>query len=100
MTQLAIIPRKQHDIARELSECLECVECLECLENSGIRVYATHRAQGYTVLWAEDPVISIGTQVLRNAGFEAAPLTRTRSLKLVHRPLPIRAATASNTVSN
>lgn len=40
MKQVAIIPRKQHDIGRELSDCIAR------LENSGIRVFATRRGQG------------------------------------------------------
>jgi len=78
MTQLAIIPREQCDIACELSDCISC------LKNSGIHVYAIHRGQGYAVLWTENSVILSGDQVLRNAGFKAAPLTRTRSLKIRH----------------
>ena len=84
MKQVAILPREQRDIARELSDCIAC------LEKSGIHVYAAHRGPGYAILWAEDPAISRGTQVLRNAGFEAAPFTRTRSLKLGHRPFKLR----------
>ena len=80
MKQVAIISRQEHDIESELRECVAC------LENTGIPVYVTHRGQGYAVLWADNRVIARGVQVLRNAGFEAAPLTRTRSLKLGHRP--------------
>jgi len=83
MGQVAIISRQQHDIESELRECVAC------LENTGIPVYVTHRGQGYAVLWADNQVISRGVQVLRNAGFEAAPLTRTRSLKLGHRPVKL-----------
>ncbi len=81
MKQVAIISREQRDIVRELSDSIAC------LENSGIQVYATRRGHGYAVLWAEDRAISEDAQVLRNAGFEAAPLTRTRSFKLGHRPV-------------
>ena len=81
MKQVAIISRQEHDIESELRECVVC------LENTGIRVYVIHRGQGYAVLWADNRVISSGVQVLRNAGFEAAPLSRTRSLKLGHRPV-------------
>jgi hypothetical protein len=92
MTQLAIIPRQQRDIARELSDCISC------LENSGIHVYAIHRGQGYGVLWAENSAIARGDQVLRNAGFKAAPLTRTRSLKIKHGTFQVTTS-AATTVS-
>jgi hypothetical protein len=72
MKQVAIIPQEQHDIGRELSDCIAR------LENSGIRVFAARRGHGYAILWAEDPVISRGAQVLSNAGFAAAPLIGTR----------------------
>jgi len=91
MKQVAIIHREQRDIAHELSDCIAC------LENSGIQVYATHRGQEYAALWAEDPAMSRGTQVLRNAGFEAVPLTRTRSLKLGHRHRPVQITTSTAT---
>jgi hypothetical protein len=94
MKRVAIIPRDQHDIAHEVSDCIAC------LENIGIQVYATHRGEGYAVLWAEDPIISSGARVLRNAGFEAAPLNYTRSSKFrgkgVHIRTPITSATLSN----
>jgi hypothetical protein len=94
MKLVAIVPRAQRDIARELSDCIAC------LENSGIQVFATHRGHGYAVVWAEDPVIPRGVQVLRNAGFEAAPLTRTRSTKIDHRRRPVQITTSiATTVS-
>ena len=61
------IPRDQRDIVQELEGCIER------LQKSGIQVYATHRGQGYGVLWAEGSAFS----TLTNAGFKAAPLTRT-----------------------
>ena len=76
MKQLAIIPRDQCDIAHELEGCIER------LEGSGIQVYATHRGQGYGILWAEGSAFS----ALTSAGFKVAPLTRTRSFKLGQRP--------------
>ena len=94
MKQVAIIPQEQRDIYRELSDSIAC------LENSGIQVYATHRGQGYAVLWAEDRAISRGMQVLRNAGFAAAPLTRTRSVELGHRPVQITTSTTAATASD
>ena len=66
MKQLAIIPRDQRDIVHELEGCIER------LEDSGIQVYATHRGQGYGILWAEDSAFS----VLTCDGFKVAPLTR------------------------
>jgi hypothetical protein len=74
MKQLAIIPRDQRDIVHELDGCTGH------LQYSGIRVYATHRGQGYGVLWAEDSA----SPVLTDAGFKVAPLTHTRSLKSGH----------------
>jgi hypothetical protein len=78
MKQVVIIPRQQRDIVDELSDCIAC------LEKSEIHVYAAHRGQDYAVLWADDPAISTGVQILRNAGFKTSQLTRTRSLKLRH----------------
>jgi hypothetical protein len=89
MKQLAIIPRDQRDIVQELEGCIER------LQKSGIQVYATHRGQGYGVLWAEGSAFS----TLTNAGFKAAPLTRTRSLKLGQRALQVATTTALTTVS-
>jgi hypothetical protein len=88
MKQLAIIPREQRNIVHELEDCIER------LENSGIQVYATHRGQGYGILWAEGSAFS----VLTNRGFKVAPVTRTRSLKLRHRPVQVTTS-AATTVS-
>jgi hypothetical protein len=83
MKPFAIIPRDQRDIAQELEGCIER------LEKSGIQVYVAHRGQGYGVLWAEGSAFS----ALTNAGFKAAPLTRTRSLKSGHQPVQFTTAT-------
>jgi hypothetical protein len=78
MKQVALIPRGEHTIDAELCDCIAC------LQNLGIRVYITHRGQGYAVLWADDAVVSRGTQILWNAGFKAAPVPRIRSLTSGH----------------
>jgi hypothetical protein len=85
MKQLAIIPRDQRDIVAEL------VGCKERLEDSGIQVYATHCGRGYGILWAEGSAFS----VLTNAGFKVAPVTRTRSVKIRHRPVQVTTSAAT-----
>ena len=81
MKQVAIIPRTQCDIVDEVSDCIAC------LEKSRVQVYAAHRGQGYAVLWAAESAISTAAQILRDAGFEASQLTRTRFLELTQRPV-------------
>jgi hypothetical protein len=78
MEQVAIVSREKHNIDRELSDCVAY------LEKTGVMVYATRRLEGCAIVWADNAVISRGVEVLRNAGFGAAPLKRTRSVKLGH----------------
>jgi len=87
MKQLAIISQEEDDVERKLSDCVER------LENIGVWVYATHRGRGYAVIWADIQLIDRATQVLRDAGFDVAPLTRNR-LPQIKTPAP--AITVSN----
>jgi len=81
MKQLAIVSQEENDIERKLSECLEC------LENAGVWVYATHRGRGYAVIWADEHLSDRATQLLRDAGFDVAPLTYNRSPQ-IRTPMP------------
>jgi hypothetical protein len=80
MKQLAIIPRDQRDIVAELEDCRER------LENSGIQVYGTLCGRGYGILWAEGSAFS----VLANAGFQVAPVTRTRWAQIRTRTVSVK----------
>ncbi len=73
MAQLAIVSQAEDEIERKFSDCVER------LESRGVWVYATHRGRGYAVIWADDRLIGRATQVLREAGFDVAPLKRNRS---------------------
>jgi hypothetical protein len=81
MKQLAIISQEENDIERKLSDCLEC------LQNAGIWVYATHRGRGYAVIWADEHLSDRAMQLLRDAGFDVAPLTYNRSPQ-IRTPVP------------
>jgi hypothetical protein len=81
MKQLAIVSQEENDIERKLSDCLEY------LENAGVWVYAIHRGQGYAVIWADEHLSDRTTQLLRDAGFDAAPLTYNRSPQ-IRTPVP------------
>jgi hypothetical protein len=81
MKQLAIISQEENDIERKLSNCLDC------LENAGIWVYATHRGRGYAVIWADEQLSDRTMQLLRDAGFDVAPLTHNRSPQ-IRTPVP------------
>lgn len=88
MKQLAVISQEENDIERELSDCVER------LQNAGVWVYATHRGRGYAVIWADDDHLpDRATQLLRDAGFDAAPLTRNRSPQI---RTPVLPASVSN----
>src|SRR5215472_4212455 len=88
MKLLAIISQEENDIERELSDCVER------LTNAGVWVYATHRGRGYAVIWADDDHLpDRATQLLRDAGFDVAPLTHNRSPQ-IRTPAP--PATVSN----
>ena len=76
MEQLAIISQEENDIERTLSDCLEF------LNNAGVWVYATHRGRGYAVIWVDEHLPDRATQLLRDAGFNVAPLTYNRSLQI------------------
>jgi len=88
MKQLAIISQEENDIERELSDCVER------LTNAGVWVYATHRGRGYAVIWADDDHLpDRATQLLRDAGFDVAPLTHNRSPQI---RTPVPPASVSN----
>jgi GNAT superfamily N-acetyltransferase len=87
MKQLAIIPQEEDNIEPKLSDCVER------LENARVWVYAFHRGRGYAVIWADDQLIERAIQILRDAGFDVAPLTHSRSLQ-IRTPAP--AITVSN----
>src|SRR6516165_2316451 len=87
MRQLAIVSQEENDIERKLSDCLER------LENAGVWVYATHRGRGYAVIWADGHLLDRATQLLRNAGFDVAPLTHNRSPQI---RTPLTPASVSN----
>jgi len=77
MKQLAIISQEENDIERTLSDCVEC------LANAGAWVYATRRGRGYAVIWADDHHLpDRATQLLRDSGFDAAPLTYNYSQQI------------------
>jgi GNAT superfamily N-acetyltransferase len=76
MKQLAIISQEEDDIEPKLSDCVER------LENTGVWVYAIHRGRGYAVIWADVQLIERAPQIRRDAGFEVAPLTRSRSPRI------------------
>jgi hypothetical protein len=82
MKQLAIVSRAEKDIERKLSDCVEH------LGNTGVWVYATHRGRGYAVIWADDHLLDVATQQLRDAGFDIAPLTYNRSPQIRTAPPP------------
>jgi hypothetical protein len=86
MGQLAIVSQEENDIEHILSDCLER------LENAGVWVYATHRGRGYAIVWADGHSLDRITQLLRNAGFDVAPLT--------HRSPQIRTPAPPASVSN
>jgi hypothetical protein len=73
MKQLAIVSQGENDIERKLSDCVER------LKNTGVWVYATHRGPGYAIIWADEHLPDRATQLLRDAGFDVAPLTYNRS---------------------
>jgi len=74
MKQLTIISQEENDIEQTLNDCVER------LANAGVRVYATRRGRGYAVIWADDDHLpDRATQLLRDAGFDVAPLTHNRS---------------------
>jgi hypothetical protein len=81
MKQLAMISQTENDIERKLTDCLEW------LNNAGVWVYATHRGRGYAVIWADEDLSDRTTQLLRDAGFDAAPLTYNRSPQ-IRTPVP------------
>jgi len=87
MKQLAIISQGENDIESKLSDCVKGHE------NAGLWVYATHRGRGYAVIWTEDHQIDRAVPALRDAGFDVAPLSRSRSPQIT---TPAPAISVSN----
>lgn len=90
MKQLTIISDEEHEIERKLNYCVER------LENTGVWVYATHRGRGCAVIWADDNLVDRAMPVLRDAGFDVAPLTQNRSPRIKTRALALSVSNQNN----